>query len=57
MVGAVATTPVTLTLPGLYYARLHRQKQGRLTGPELVGWATVGLGVAISALALYTTFG
>jgi hypothetical protein len=51
VVGAIATIPMTLVLPGIYLSRLSRE--GR--------WAWCGtgiavLGVALSAVGLYSTF-
>ena len=51
LVGAIATTPVTLTLPGLYYARLSSQRAG-----VVLGYGVAVLGVCLSGLGLYATF-
>lgn len=52
VVGATATTPMTLVLPGVYLARLSRPGQWAWW----CGTSVAALGVALSALGLYSTF-
>lgn len=58
VLGAVATVPVTLTLPGLYLVRLSRQEEeggSTMIRDRLLGWSFVVLGMCISIFCLYAT--
>jgi len=55
VVGAVATVPVTITLPGLYLALLTRRGGGS-QGKIWLGWACFLLGNILSVLCLYGRF-
>lgn len=52
LVGAIATVPTTLTLPGLYMSRLC-DPQDRAT--KIEGWAGVVIGTVLMVLCVYGT--
>ena len=54
VVGAIATVPITLTLPGIYMALLAR---GGLKGvfDRVVGWGCFVMGMLITVFCLYGT--
>lgn len=57
VVGAVATVPISLTLPALYLAYFTRGKTTREDAVlHWVGWFGVVLGMAMTGLFLYGTF-
>lgn len=50
LVGALATVPTTLTLPGLYLARLSADRASKIEG-----WAAVALGSLLMVMCVYGT--
>jgi hypothetical protein len=51
IVGAVATVPTTLTLPGMYLALMEPEKKW----VRLQGWLAFAIGNALMILCLYST--
>jgi len=62
VVGAVATVPITLTLPGLYLARLSSSSSsssgsggGGSSVDSILGWSCFFLGIFLCGFCLYGT--
>lgn len=55
LIGAMATVPVTLILPGLYLAKLADPTSQRGRIDQWLGYGSMILGIFVSVLCLYGT--